>query len=52
MAIIEFIYTARCKHCRHLWSKTNPKTNRYQSFCRLREEFIRKNDEACKDFQL
>jgi hypothetical protein len=51
MSIIEIYYQAKCKHCLHRIEKKN-KRNKYQSFCKIKEEFITLRDKICNNFKL
>lgn len=52
MATSEFFYDAKCKHCRFIVKKKNPKRNIIQSYCNLHNKFIRANDLACDEIKL
>lgn len=48
---IEIISDAKCKHCSNRVFRANGR-NQKQSYCKVKEEFIKMNDLACKDFKL
>jgi hypothetical protein len=51
MSTFIITYEAKCKHCLNRVVKKNPK-NRDQSFCEVKQEFIRLKDKACEKFAL
>jgi len=51
MSVVIIEYEAKCKHCLNRIGKKNSK-NKMQSYCAVKQEFIRLKDKACEKFQL